>query len=285
MIFKSIKYFPYLRNKLICYLETIIGEREEFNVDHRFFNSICLIVAISYIIRILINLILGIKLLELTLSHIISFYSILYIFYVSRFLKKLEISKFLFLIVLLVTFSLNWFFTGGTTGVMLFYYFWLFAIIIFIFDRRYKLLVVCIIIINVTVLILLEYRFPHWMIQKIDDHKLSIYKYLHFLFISVLTALIIQLAKTLYRKEKFLNIALTGSNQNHDNGHEKKAEIINSLTLQERKVLELILNGKKNKEIAAILFIDICTVKTHINNIYKKIGINNRPGVLNLLKE
>ena len=49
--------------------------------------------------------------------------------------------------------------------------------------------------------------------------------------------------------------------------HFKKYE----LSHREEEVLKLILEGKKNSEIAKMLFISISTVKTHVNNIYKKI--------------
>jgi DNA-binding CsgD family transcriptional regulator len=49
-----------------------------------------------------------------------------------------------------------------------------------------------------------------------------------------------------------------------------------SLSIQEDKVYNLILEGSTNKEIAQTLFISLSTVKTHINNIYKKMGVSNR---------
>lgn len=48
------------------------------------------------------------------------------------------------------------------------------------------------------------------------------------------------------------------------------------LTSKETEVLELIVQGKANKEIAALLFVEISTVKTHINNIYNKLSVTNR---------
>lgn len=48
------------------------------------------------------------------------------------------------------------------------------------------------------------------------------------------------------------------------------------LTHQEQKVLELILENKTNKEIASILFVSTSTIKTHINNLYKKLNVTSR---------
>jgi len=49
-----------------------------------------------------------------------------------------------------------------------------------------------------------------------------------------------------------------------------------NLTNKETKILELLKQGKTNKEIASELFISVSTVKTHINNIFKKMNISNR---------
>ncbi len=48
------------------------------------------------------------------------------------------------------------------------------------------------------------------------------------------------------------------------------------LTAREKQILSIVAEGKTNKEIAAILFIEISTVKTHINNIYTKLAVKTR---------
>ena len=57
-----------------------------------------------------------------------------------------------------------------------------------------------------------------------------------------------------------------------------------SLTQQEEKILTLIGNGKSNKEIAADLFIELSTVKTHINKLYAKLGLKNRHEARKIIK-
>ncbi len=49
-----------------------------------------------------------------------------------------------------------------------------------------------------------------------------------------------------------------------------------TLTKKEIEIFELLKQGKTNKEIASELFISVSTVKTHINNIFKKLNISNR---------
>jgi two-component system NarL family response regulator len=49
-----------------------------------------------------------------------------------------------------------------------------------------------------------------------------------------------------------------------------------SLTEREKEVLKLIVGGNSNKGIAAALFISEATVKTHINSLLSKLGVEDR---------
>ena len=73
-----------------------------------------------------------------------------------------------------------------------------------------------------------------------------------------------------------------GSNKKKD---DLELAFQNQLSEREKQVFELVLIGKKNKEIADALFVDISTIKTHINNIYKKTGVNNRKELMFLGRE
>ena len=76
------------------------------------------------------------------------------------------------------------------------------------------------------------------------------------------------------------NFYFFGKVKNGNNIIEKKQ----SLSAQEQKVLDLILEDKSNKEIAAEIFVSVSTVKTHINNLYKKLEVKNRDAVKGLYK-
>jgi DNA-binding NarL/FixJ family response regulator len=41
-------------------------------------------------------------------------------------------------------------------------------------------------------------------------------------------------------------------------------------------VLKLIARGRANKQIARELFVATSTVKTHVNNVYRKLGVSSR---------
>ena len=57
-------------------------------------------------------------------------------------------------------------------------------------------------------------------------------------------------------------------------------EQLKSLSVQERKVFNLLKEGKSNKEISQELNIGLNTVKTHISNVYSKLNINSRKEVV-----
>jgi len=49
-----------------------------------------------------------------------------------------------------------------------------------------------------------------------------------------------------------------------------------SLTGRETEVLQLIVGGNSNKEIASAMSISEATVKTHINSLLSKLGVTDR---------
>ncbi len=49
-----------------------------------------------------------------------------------------------------------------------------------------------------------------------------------------------------------------------------------SLTVREGEILELLLKGKSNKEIADLTYVSTETVKSHLQNIYRKLGVKSR---------
>jgi DNA-binding NarL/FixJ family response regulator len=57
------------------------------------------------------------------------------------------------------------------------------------------------------------------------------------------------------------------------------------LTKRETQILEGIAGGKSRRKIAAELFIDMETVKTHIKNIYHKLDVNSKDEALKVARE
>ena len=57
------------------------------------------------------------------------------------------------------------------------------------------------------------------------------------------------------------------------------------LTEREIEVLALLATGMSNAEIGAELFISVNTVKSHLKNVYSKLGVSNRTGALSTALE
>lgn len=58
-----------------------------------------------------------------------------------------------------------------------------------------------------------------------------------------------------------------------------------SLTAREREILELMVQGKKRKEIAEALCLSENTIKTHTRTLYSKLGIGSREELYALLEQ
>ncbi len=77
---------------------------------------------------------------------------------------------------------------------------------------------------------------------------------------------------------------LTGVDQLNAQVIERLAGIY-SLSNREQEILKLIYNGFSNQEIAQKYYISIHTVKSHIESIFRKMGINKRTSLFNIINE
>ena len=57
------------------------------------------------------------------------------------------------------------------------------------------------------------------------------------------------------------------------------------ITNRERQVIQLLASGARNKEIAAELYISDYTVKFHVQNLYKKLGVRTRAEAVRVATE
>ena len=63
-------------------------------------------------------------------------------------------------------------------------------------------------------------------------------------------------------------------------GLQDRVAVTNDLTVREREVAHLVASGLRNKSIADKLQLSEGTVKIHLHNIYRKLGIRNRMALL-----
>jgi len=57
------------------------------------------------------------------------------------------------------------------------------------------------------------------------------------------------------------------------------------MTHQEQNILRMLMAGKNNEEICTELTISVNTLKKHILNIYRKLGVRNRVQLFKMIRE
>ena len=62
----------------------------------------------------------------------------------------------------------------------------------------------------------------------------------------------------------------------------KNKNPFSELTIQERKVFDLLRLGKSNKEIAEECSVSVSTIKSHVNSIYSKLDVRSRREVMDI---
>jgi DNA-binding CsgD family transcriptional regulator len=72
-------------------------------------------------------------------------------------------------------------------------------------------------------------------------------------------------------------------NENQQNAILNQVTVLTPLTVREQEVLQQILSGQSNREIAAALFISESTVKTHVRNIFSKYDVGSRAELISTL--
>ena len=60
--------------------------------------------------------------------------------------------------------------------------------------------------------------------------------------------------------------------------------LLQNLTIREREIALAVSNGKSNRQVADLYAISEATVKTHLTNIFRKLDVSDRVGLVLLLK-
>tara|TARA_R110001599_G_scaffold183562_1_gene376844 strand:- start:6383 stop:9142 length:2760 start_codon:yes stop_codon:yes gene_type:complete len=68
--------------------------------------------------------------------------------------------------------------------------------------------------------------------------------------------------------------------QTNETKGEPSSVLIETLTKREKQILNTVITGETNKEVAEKLFISVQTVKWHLHQIYQKLGVKNRTSAI-----
>jgi LuxR family transcriptional regulator, positive regulator of biofilm formation len=69
----------------------------------------------------------------------------------------------------------------------------------------------------------------------------------------------------------------------HSNNFTPVREMNGRFSKKESRIIELVAEGYKNKEIASMLFLSEQTIKSHLGRIFKKMNITNRSQLVSLV--
>jgi DNA-binding NarL/FixJ family response regulator len=113
-------------------------------------------------------------------------------------------------------------------------------------------------------------------IRSIDGKiNLVLHKYPALIFLMVVISSFLVAIYFQINRRKILSLSNKIKEQSKIRNEEFDA-LLNELTERQREVYDFIISGKTNKEIMTELFIEQSTLKSHINQIYKKLNIKSR---------
>lgn len=119
-------------------------------------------------------------------------------------------------------------------------------------------------------LLLILYTVINLSLRILNSFQYTITEHSQMFWLGV-AAIIFNLSNIIYLKNLFY------FNSSHKNYIDDISSITDfNFTIREEEIINLLCEGKTNKEIAEVLFISPYTVRDHLANIYKKTNVKNR---------
>jgi len=106
--------------------------------------------------------------------------------------------------------------------------------------------------------------------------RLTFENYPALIFALVAISIILALIYVAIDKQKIKRLSEEITEKSKENKLEEFSQKLALLTPRQLKVYDLIIAGRSNKEIMSELFIEQSTLKSHINQIYKRLQVKNR---------
>ena len=264
----------------------LVGNNGAFKAEHQFLNLTCLFTIAGYSFFVIINTIFEIN-FTLTLIKLFVVFSSTIIYYYSRIKSSFEWTSVIYFLIILFSLLLIGVLNGGVTGGIAPIYTSILALMLFIMSGNKRIFLLMIWTLSISSLFVLEYYKPGMITSYANIQQKYIDIFLSYFSGIIIVAFVVVNVKKLYTKEKTGRLNVEELIEQYRSAGFELREIIETkiklLTLSEREICKLLIQGKSNKEIAEERFTGVGTVKTHLNNIYKKLGTNNRVEVMNLI--
>jgi DNA-binding CsgD family transcriptional regulator len=134
-----------------------------------------------------------------------------------------------------------------------------------LFQHQKKLGIIAIFLLFLTV----SFRFTNFQTVWLWSN------YSYFAVILVILLIVLALVWIQIEKNKTNNLIELIKNE-IDSKKSNTESRVEDLSVRQKQVFDLIINGKSNKEIMDELSIELSTLKSHINKLYKTMGIDSR---------
>ncbi len=272
-----------VKKSLSSIYNQLVGNDNDFKAEHQFFNLTCLFTMAGFSSFIIINIIFKID-YTLTLIKLFVVCSSAILYYYSRVKHVFSWSPVLYFLMILFSLLFIGIKNGGVTGGIAPIYTAILALMLFVTAGMKRIVLLSIWVISITSLFVLEYYSPHLITPYASIQQKYVDIFLSYFSGIIIVAFVVVLVKKMYKKEQ-LNVEEL-IEKYRKSGSELKGIITREmklLSIRERDICTLVLQGQTNKEIADNLYIEIGTVKSHLNKIYKKLGTSNRVEVINLM--
>lgn len=161
---------------------------DEIGLDNYMVLSICFFISVLGVIGTVINIILDLGIITI-FSTLIPIAIFLPVYLYSRKKGKYIFSKYVLIIVSLVLLNFQWFINFGSSGPILYLFVVVESFIIIFFVKLEKIIFTLVVFVNVSLLFLIEYRYPELIGKYSNDSTrlLDLYSgMLIYLFISIL---------------------------------------------------------------------------------------------------
>ncbi len=266
----------------------LVGDNNHFNAEHQFFNLTCLFTIVGFSFFIFINIIFAVDFM-LTLIKIFVVLASSILYYYSRHSRvKDNFQWFSVLYFLMILFSLLFIgvLNGGVTGGIAPIYTSILALMLFITSGIKRTVLLTIWTLSISSLFILEYYKPSLIVPYSNIQQKYMDLFLSYFSGIIIVAFVVVNVKKMYKKNQLTIVELI---ETHNSSGAELQKRINDkmklLTPREREVCNFLKEGKSNKEIAQACYIEVGTVKAHLNKIYKKLETSNRRGTINLISE